>query len=214
MLLRSNKRNITALFGSVVLLAVILISDNSRGVTKPYRANYGSFIALDFRAPLPDNYIIQPEPTKAPEWLIQYEKDKEEAKESVEGFTSVFMELETLGKYYITAYSPQETGSWQTASGIKLHRADYENRYTEPTTCAVDPKLHKIGKNGVKFFIEEFDRVFIAQDTGRLIKGRHLDLAYITLKDVKAFPTGNYQTYKVISLNQNYYTKEDALTGF
>lgn len=214
MLLRNNKRNITALFGSVVLLAMILISDNSRGVTKPYRANYGSFTARDFRAPLPDNFIIQPEPTKAPEWLIQYEKDKEEAKESVEGFTSVFMELEPLGKYYITAYSPQETGSWQTASGIKLHRADYENRYTEPTTCAVDPKLHKIGKNGVKFFIEEFDRVFIAQDTGRLIKGRHLDLAYTDLKSVKSFPTGNYQTYKVISLTQNYYTKEDALTGF
>lgn len=214
MLLRSNKRNITALFGSVVLLAMILISDNSRGITKPYRANYGSFTARDFRAPLPDNYIIQPEPTKAPEWLIQYEKDKEEAKESVEGFTSVFIELEPLGKYYITAYSPQETGSWQTASGIKLHRADYENRYTEPTTCAVDPKLHKIGKNGVKFFIEEFDRVFIAQDTGRLIKGRHLDLAYMDLKSVKRFPTGNYQTYKVISLTQNYYTKEDALTGF
>lgn len=214
MLLRSNKRYILALFGSVVLLAMILISDNSQSLTKPYRANYGSFTTRDFRAPLPDNFIIQPEPTKAPEWLIQYEKDKEEAKESVEGFTSVFLELELLGKYYITAYSPQETGSWQTASGIKLHRADYENRYTEPTTCAVDPKLHKIGKNGVKFYIEEFDRVFIAQDTGRLIKGRHLDLAYTDLKSVKAFPTGNYQTYKVISLNQNYYTKEDALTGF
>ena len=169
---------------------------------------------MDFIAPLPDNFIIQPEPTKAPEWLIQYEKDKEETKESLEGFTSVFMELEPLGKYYITAYSPQETGSWQTASGIKLHRADYNKRYTEPTTCAVDPKLHKIGKNGVKFYIAEFDRVFIAQDTGRLIKGRHLDLAYTDLKSVKAFPTGNYQTYKVISLNQNYYTKEDALTGF
>lgn len=214
MLPRSNKRYITALFGSVVLLAMILISDNSRGITKPYRAYYGSFTAMDFIAPLPDNYIIQPEPTKAPEWLIQYEKDKEEAKESVEGFTSVFLELEPLGKYYITAYSPKETGSWQTASGIKLHRADYDKRYTEPTTCAVDPKLHKIGANGVKFFIEEFDRVFIAQDTGRLVKGRHLDLAYISLKDVKAFPTGNYQTYKVISLTQNYYTKEDALTGF
>lgn len=214
MLQRSNKRYITALFGSVVLLAMILISDNSRGIIKPYRAKYGYFTAIDFTAPLPDSVIIQPEPTKKPEWLIQYEKDKEEAKESVEGFTSVFLELEPLGKYYITAYSPQETGSWTTASGIKLHRADYENRYTEPTTCAVDPKLHKIGKNGVKFYIEEFDRVFIAQDTGRLIKGRHLDLAYTDLKSVKRFPTGNYQTYKLISLTQNYYTKEDALTDF
>ena len=203
-----------ALFCSVVLLAMILISDNSRGITKPYRANYGSFTARDFTAPLPDNVKLTPAPTTKPDWLIQYEQDKEEAKESVEGYTSVFMELEPLGKYYITAYSPQETGSWQTASGIKLHRADYENRYTEPTTCAVDPKLHKIGKNGVKFYIAEFDRVFIAQDTGRLIKGKHLDLAYTDLKSVKSFPTGNYQTYKVISLNSNYYTKEDALTGF
>ena len=109
-----------------------------------------------------------------------------------------------MGKYYVTAYSPQETGSWITASGIKLHRASFENRYTEPTTCAVDPKLHKIGKNGVKFYIAEFDRVFIAQDTGSAVKGKHLDLAYTDLKSVKSFPTGKYQVYRVVNVSKVY----------
>lgn len=207
------KHKITALFGSVLLLAMILISDNAKSITKPYRAIYGGFTAKDFYSPLPNNVLLDVEPV-IPAWIVQAEKDKAEALEEFEGLTSVFMELEPLGKYYITAYSPQETGSWQTASGIKLHRASYENRYIEPTTCAVDPRLHKIGKNGVKFYIAEFDRVFIAQDTGRLVKGKHLDLAYTDLKSVRAFPTGNYQTFKVISLNNNYYTKYDIITDY
>lgn len=150
-----------------------------------------------------------PTPTITPAWVEQSKTDQEAA---LEGFyaTSTLLELEPLGKYYITAYSPQETGSWITASGIKLHRASYENRYTEPTTCAVDPKLHKIGKNGVKFYIPEFDRVFIAQDTGSAVRGKHLDLAYTDLRSVKRFPTGKYQTFKVISVTETNYSREDV----
>lgn len=138
---------------------------------------------------------------QAPEITLDFVERAEQDSPECESY---LLELEPLGKYYITAYSPQETGSWATASGIKLHRASYEKRYTEPTTCAVDPKLHKIGKNGVKFYIAEFDRVFIAQDTGSAVKGRHLDLAYTDLKSVKSFPTGKYQTYRVVNITTVY----------
>ena len=215
-MLRIKRGSNIAVIVAVVFATLFLISDHRHKQQTLTGAYTGRYTAKDFVAPLPviSKAPATPTPTPAPAWLEQYEKDKEEAIENFEGFTSYFLELEPLGKYYITAFSPQETGSWVTASGIKLHRASYENRYTEPTTCAVDPKRHKIGKNGAKFYIAEFDRVFIAQDTGSAVKGKHLDLAYTDLKSVKSFPTGNYQTYKVISVTKNEYTKTDICQYF
>ena len=171
-------------------LAALMVSDIRKA---PDPIVFDDYRALDMAVSLPKNEKAEPTPEIYSDFIEKEEQDLSE-------YDSYLLELEPLGKYFITAYSPQETGSWQTASGIKLHRATYENRYTEPTTCAVDPKLHKIGKNGDLFYIEEFDRVFIAQDTGRLIKGRKIDLAYTDLKSVKSFPTGKYQTYRVVNV--------------
>lgn len=115
---------------------------------------------------------------------------------------TVDLKLTSLGKYFITAYCPAECGyngynyprGWTTASDIICHRANYSNRYTEPTTCAIDRKIHSFGD---LFYIEEFDRVFIAEDTGSAVKNKHLDLFYIEYSDVVSFPTGYYETYSV-----------------
>jgi 3D (Asp-Asp-Asp) domain-containing protein len=175
-------------------LAALMVSDIRKA---PDTIAFDDYRALDMVVSLPKNEKAEPTPEITSDFIEREVQDLSE-------YDSYLLELEPLGKYYITAYSPQETGSWQTASGIKLHRASFENRYTEPTTCAVDPKLHKIGKNGIKFYIEEFDRVFIAQDTGSAVKGRHLDLAYTDLKSVKAFPTGKYQVYRVVNITRVY----------
>ena len=108
--------------------------------------------------------------------------------------TLVDIEYEYIGYYYCTAYSPQETGSWATASGTTLHRAEYEDRLIEPTTCAIDRSLHRFGD---LFYIPAFDRVFVAEDTGSAVKGNHLDLGYTDLESVWSFPTGSYETYAV-----------------
>jgi len=116
--------------------------------------------------------------------------------------TITLMEMESIGWYYITAYCPYECGyngenfpaGWVTASGEICHRADWEDRYTEPTTCAVDPRLHSIWGDEF-FYIEEFDRVFVAEDTGSAVKGKHLDLFYD--EDISGFPTGYYEVYAV-----------------
>ena len=171
-------------------LVALTVSDIRKG---PDPIVFDDYRALDMAVSLPKNEKAEPTPEIYSDFIEKEEQDLSE-------YDSYLLELEPLGKYFITAYSPQETGSWLTASGIKLHRATYENRYTEPTTCAVDPKLHKIGKNGVKFYIEAFDRVFIAQDTGSAVKGKHLDLAYTDLKSVKSFPTGKYQVYRVVNV--------------
>ena len=114
--------------------------------------------------------------------------------------TDYYLELESLGYYYITAYSPLETGCWYTATDTYCHAADYENRYTEPTTCAVDPRIHNIGaEDGDLFYIAEFDRVYIAEDTGGAVKGKHIDVCFTddTLDSVYYFPTGYYEVYSV-----------------
>ena len=173
-----------------LIFAALMVSDIRKA---PDPIVFDDYRALDMAVSLPKNE----KPETAPEITSDFiEREVQDLSE----YDCYLLELEPLGKYYVTAYSPQETGSWITASGIKLHRATYENRYTEPTTCAVDPKLHKIGKNGVKFYIEAFDRVFIAQDTGSAVKGKHLDLAYTDLKSVKSFPTGKYQVYRVVNV--------------
>ena len=117
------------------------------------------------------------------------------------------LELTSLGKYFITAYCPSECGyrvysdgtnnyprGWTTASDTICHRASYENRYIEPTTCAISRSIHRFGD---LFYIKEFDRVFVAEDTGSAVKGKHLDLFYEEYSDVCSFPTGYYTVYSV-----------------
>ena len=187
---RSKSFIITLSEVALLSLAALMVSDIRKA---PDPIVFTDYRALDMAVSLPKNVKAQPTPEITSDFIEREVQDLSE-------YDSYLLELEPLGKYYVTAYSPQETGSWITASGIKLHRASFENRYTEPTTCAVDPKLHKIGKNGVKFYIAEFDRVFIAQDTGSAVKGKHLDLAYTDLKSVKSFPTGKYQVYRVVNV--------------
>ena len=112
------------------------------------------------------------------------------------------MELTSLGTYYITAYCPSECGynghnyptGWMTASDTICHRASHEYRLSEPTTCAISRSVHKFGQ---VFYIKEFDRTFVAEDTGSGVKGKHLDLFYEEYSDVCSFPTGYYEVFAV-----------------
>lgn len=113
------------------------------------------------------------------------------------------MTTTSLGYYFITAYCPSECGwngdpdnlaGWITASGEICHRAEWEKRYSEPTTCAISRSIHSFGE---LFYIEEFDRVFISEDTGSAVNGKHLDLFYEDYDDVLSFPTGYYEVHSV-----------------
>ena len=114
----------------------------------------------------------------------------------------IIMHTEYIGTYYLTAYCPWECGyngenypaGWRTASGEICHRSDWEDRLWEPTTCAIDRSVHSFGD---MFYIEEFDRVFVAEDTGPGVNGRHLDLFYEDYDDMASFPTGYYDVYSV-----------------
>ena len=130
--------------------------------------------------------------------------------------TYTIMHKDYIGTYFITAYCPSECGyngenyptGWTTASGEICHRADWEDRLWSPTTCAIDRNIHGFGD---MFYIEEFDRVFVAEDTGPGVNGRHLDLFYEEYDDVISFPTGYYDVYSVWYEEVDYYPDGDVI---
>lgn len=130
--------------------------------------------------------------------------------------TYTIIHKDYIGTYFITAYCPSECGyngenypaGWTTASGEICHRADWEDRLWSPTTCAIDRNIHSFGD---MFYIEEFDRVFVAEDTGPGVNGRHLDLFYEEYDDVISFPTGYYAVYSVWYEEVDYYPDGDVI---
>ncbi len=99
------------------------------------------------------------------------------------------MVLTDIGKYYITGYTSIECGgSTMTASGATVHKGN-------PTTCAIDPALWDFGD---LFYIPYFDQVYVAEDTGSAVKGKHLDLYFYDDEYNYALSiTGYYKVYSV-----------------
>lgn len=99
------------------------------------------------------------------------------------------MILTDIGKYYITGYTSVECGgSTMTASGATVHKGN-------PTTCAIDPALWDFGD---LFYIPYFDQIYVAEDTGSAVKGKHLDLYFYDDEYNYALSiTGYYKVYSV-----------------
>ena len=174
-----------ALILSVMLCGLSLMIINADKPQDPERVERADYIAKITVTPTPTATTSPtPTPTATPTPIV-YEE-----------ITVKVMYTESLGYYFITAYSPLETGSWYTATDTYCHRADEEYRYSDPTTCAIDPRLHDFGD---LFYIEEFDRVFVAEDTGGAVLGKHIDICFTddTLESVYNFPTGYYEVYSV-----------------
>lgn len=109
-------------------------------------------------------------------------------------FPTVELVLTDLGSYYVTGYTSVECGgSTMTASGATCHKAaSYEDSFYSPTTCAIDPALHDFGD---LFFIESFG-LYVAEDTGSAVKGKHLDLYFWDSEYNYALSiTGYYKVY-------------------
>jgi len=172
---------------SILMCALVLVADAHSQEHSKYRLR-DSDIHRDIYARRPKKIL------QTHNLFIEYMSDSE--------VTVTIMQLESLGWYFITAYCPSECGyngfnyptGWTTASGEICHRADWEHRYSEPTTCAISRSVHSFGEY---FYIEEFDRVFISEDTGPGVQGKHLDLFYEDYDSVLSFPTGYYEVFSV-----------------
>ena len=173
---------------SLVLLALLFIN-----IQYQNRASKGELMKVYDGVSARDLYVELPDI----DYQYPFLDDMTEAHSHITIIETTYreMELTEIGTYFITAYCPAECdGSWATASGATCHRADWENRYDEPTTVAIDRRYHSFGD---EFYIEEFDRTFIAEDTGPGVQGRWIDIFYEDYSDVLSFPTGYYTVYSV-----------------
>lgn len=182
----------------VIFQAILMVFSLTDGEEKNGFRTVESKMLLPSPTPLPS-----PSPTPTPHPMYAALSDSIDEGE----ITYTVIEYEYIGTYYITSYCPAECGgSWATASGETCHRADYDDRLYEPTTCAIDRRLHSFGD---MFYIPEFDRVFVAEDTGSAVKGKHLDLFYEDYSDVLSFPTGYYEVYAVEYVTKTISAKEN-----
>ena len=98
-----------------------------------------------------------------------------------------------LGRYFVTAYSHEETGSKLTASGTICH---YSDSNFEPTTAAIDRRYHRFG-DYIAVDFGDYRKVYVCEDTGSAVLGLHIDCYVLDLESVYAWDTGYYPTYSV-----------------
>lgn len=112
------------------------------------------------------------------------------------GQTSIVLEFEYLGTYFITGYSDEETWSRMTASGEEVH---FSEEWDEPTTCAIDRNYHSFGDILLVGDPDDPDnrKLYIAEDTGSAVKGHHVDCFVETMEEVNNFPTRYESVYLV-----------------
>lgn len=101
----------------------------------------------------------------------------------------ITVETEYLGRYFVTAYSDEETYSRATASGVEVH---YSEDPFEPTTCAIDRNFHRFGD-----LLMVDGKVYVAEDTGSGVKGLWIDCFVETMEEVREWDTGYKSAYAV-----------------
>lgn len=91
-----------------------------------------------------------------------------------------------IGKYYITAYNHEETGSKKTASGKTCHEGTI-------TTCAADVwgGYFRFG-DYVEITVNGEPRIYRIEDTGSAVKKRHIDIYFASYKEMARYGS-NYQ---------------------
>ena len=111
--------------------------------------------------------------------------------------TYTTVETEYLGRYFVTAYCPEECGyngsnyptGWRTSSGTICH---YSDDPYEPTTCAIDRNYHRYNE---LLMIE--GKVYNTEDTGPGVRGLWVDCFVETMSEVYAWNTGFKSVYSV-----------------
>lgn len=106
------------------------------------------------------------------------------------------IELDYLGRYFITAYCPDECGgSWMTSSGETCH---WSEDWTEPVTCAIDRSVHTFGEYIQVGDPDDPDRkIYVTEDTGPGVRGLWVDCFVETMDEVRSWPTRWESVYRV-----------------
>lgn len=197
----------------IITMSMVLLSMLFMNIKYQNRVDKGELKAIYTGVSARELYVELPDIEYIPEPVLLDELGKLQDHYTPVVITYEEMQLTYLGTYYITAYCPDECGgSWSTASGVMCHRADYDHRLTEPTTCAISRSIHSFNE---EFYLPDFDRTFVAEDTGPGVQGYHLDLFYEDYSDVLSFPTGYYPVYTVewveVEFSTGYYEEGNLI---
>ena len=137
------------------------------------------------------------------------------------GLSYEYIETEYIGRYFITAYSPEECGyngsnfpkGWTTSTGTICH---YSEDWRTPTTCAIDPKVRKYGE-----YIMVGDptspnkKIYVAEDCGSGVKGNWIDVFKPDYYSMSTFNTRYDNCYlvrfKTAKLDDNLYEINKAI---
>lgn len=189
---------------ALLLLAFMLI--NQAILTIPYALDDHKEKTKEIKQKFETYHIpeIVEEVRRPNEAIIGEAKLRNEWNDITVTYTTI--ELDYLGRYFITAYCPEECGgSWMTSSGAICH---YSDTWSEPTTCAIDRNYH--GYNEILQVGDPDDperKIYITEDTGPGVRGLWIDCFVITMDEVKAWPTGWKPVYSVSyvthTLNKN-----------
>lgn len=202
-----NRKTITALnrlmFVAIISLysALLLIPE----MVANHHPEVEPFTAEDLIRPLPTP-TTTPTPTPKPdnEMLQRWS----EFNNLFYGFDYDYeiIVTEYLCEGYITAYCDCSKCCWPstgyTASGVKTH---YSEDWKEATTCAIDPRYFKFG---TEFMID--GKIYIAEDTGSAVKGRHWDL-YQPSHDRVASYDSHYSSVYLVHRYTHTVTKEERM---
>ena len=128
-------------------------------------------------------------------------------------YTYYTMEFQYLGRYFITAYSPEECGyngnnypaGWVTASDTICHQS---SDWKTPNTCAIDRSYHKYGEHLLIGNPEDSNnrQIVITEDCGPGVCGRWVDVFVDSYDQVVNWNTRYDSVYRV-------YYIEHTITG-
>lgn len=184
------------IFASIIMIAVLTPCVFT---VIPKKDSAIEFTPKDMAVPLPAYTIAKPTatptPTPVPPAYIlrqMYRKNPIMRYVNSVEVSITYLELESLGTYYITAYCDCSKccgiyANGATASGEYCHYSDDDY---EPTTCAIDRGYHSFGE-----LLWVDDKLYVAEDTGSAVIGRHIDIYLPSHDEVETYGSHYSEVY-------------------
>lgn len=204
-----NKQTKGIMQSNIIFLAVVLfisyifIAIVGHYFKEPPEQKQG-FTPKDFEVPLPkEEYIhhIKLRYFEMP-WLNEYYEMQSLMWNNL-SLSYNYIETEYVGRYFITAYCPEECGyngsnypvGWKTSTDTICY---YSSTWYEPTTCAIDPKVRKYGEYIMVGSPNSSNKkIYHCEDCGPGVRGNWVDCFVETMDEVRAWNTRYDNVYLV-----------------
>lgn len=169
-------------FERIIVIASISLIFALYGVLAIRTSNYIPEVADEHtESYVPNYHLVYLEHTKLKVLMYSIPKEIEYAgqfeEEVSEEMNCLMYATIPIGRYYITAYNHEETGSKKTASGTTCHEGTI-------STAAGD-----VWGGYFKFgdYIEVDSRIYKIEDTGSAVRKKHVDLYFSSYKEMARY---------------------------